>query len=101
MKPLRVYPQCPVPFNQLPRWLGDGRIKIHPLPCDITPGTRPIAITRSTARMLIEDFTRDGFSNHSGSGSTLWLIIEHCRITRTPYQITGSPGEFWYGQVHK
>lgn len=60
---------------------GDGRRRIlsdFPPP----PGTRPMNLRRSTARMIIENFLRTGESIHSAQGGTVWVIMEYCQLNK-------------------
>lgn len=70
---------------------GDGRIKLEPT--FTYPGTAPIAVTRAQARQTVERFKANGRSNHSGSGSTLWVVLQFCADTRTPFTLSAFPGE--------
>lgn len=55
---------------------GDGRMKVFPTN-DIRrmrPEAHPIGVTRSTARLMIDHFVKEGYSIHSPLGSTVWVI---------------------------
>lgn len=60
------------------------------------PGTRPAAVTRAQARLLCQNFDASGHSNHSGKGSTLWVVLEHCAEVDIPYNLRASPGMGYY-----
>lgn len=60
------------------------------------PGTRPAAVSRAQARLLCQNFDASGHSNHSGRGSTLWVILEHCAEVDIPYNLRALPGMGYY-----
>jgi len=68
---------------------GDGRLKLLPV-CVVTGNE--ISVRKSMAKRIIADFDEKGYSNHSGSGSLLWLIVAHCVINKIPYALTAVPG---------
>ena len=72
---------------------GDGRFMVQPTVH--LPGTYPIAVRRSTARLLIEAFNKSGGSNHSGQGATLWVLLQHLQDTKQPYVLRAQCGEFY------
>jgi hypothetical protein len=77
---------------------GDGRFKIA---CDkARPGTRPMKVTRATARRLFASFLECGESNHSGMGGLLWVITEQCDLHGVPYRVEGERG-FGYRVIRK
>mgnify|MGYP001588521713 CR=1 FL=1 len=82
------------------RFEGDGRIKIYPDPQYVRVGTHPISVTRATARNLSRQFDYHGRSNHSGLGSVLWVIIEHCKTNGIKHVLRGKKG-FGYEVVRK
>jgi len=60
------------------------------------PGTRPEAITRGQARLMCQNFDASGHSNHSGRGSTLWVVLEHCAEADIAYNLRAVPGIGYY-----
>ena len=74
------------------RFKGDGRKKVAPLFDFKKEGLKSIAVRKSTARQLCKNFDVCGHSTHSGQGSTVWVILEHCRENLIQYTITGEPG---------
>ena len=60
------------------------------------PGTQPTPVTRSQARLLCQNFDASGHSNHSGKGSTLWVILEHCAEVDIAYNLRAMPGMGYY-----
>ena len=65
------------------------------------PGTRPAPVTRAQARLLCQNFDASGHSNHSGKGSTLWVILEHCAEVDIPYNLRALTGLGYYGERAK
>jgi hypothetical protein len=65
------------------------------------PGTRPAAVTRAQARLLCQNFDASGHSNHSGRGSTLWVILEHCAQADISYNLRALPGLGYYVERSK
>lgn len=65
-------------------------------PSGAFPGTRPAAITRGQARLMCQNFDASGHSNHSGKGSTLWVILEHCAEVDIAYNLRAIPGLGYY-----
>jgi len=60
------------------------------------PGTRPAPISRAQARLMCQNFDASGHSNHSGQGSTLWVVLEHCAEADIPYNLHAVPGIGYY-----
>lgn len=60
------------------------------------PGTSPAPVTRAQARLLCQNFDACGHSNHSGQGTTLWVILEHCAATGIAYNLRALPGLGYY-----
>lgn len=60
------------------------------------PGTHPAPVTRAQARLMCQNFDASGHSNHSGKGSTLWVILEHCAEVDIPYNLRALPGLGYY-----
>ena len=60
------------------------------------PGTHPSPVTRAQARLLCQNFDASGHSNHSGRGSTPWVIPEHCAQADIPHTLRASPGLGYY-----
>lgn len=60
------------------------------------PGTRPEPITRALARLMCQNFDASGHSNHSGRGSTLWVVLEHCAEADIAYNLRAVPGIGYY-----
>jgi hypothetical protein len=81
-------------FRTSERFSGDEEETLQPL--SQFPGTRPAAVTRAQARLLCQNFDASGHSNHSGRGSTLWVILEHCAQADIPYNLRALPGLGYY-----
>ena len=81
-------------FRTSERFSGDETQTLQPL--SQFPGTRPVAVTRAQARLLCQNFDASGHSNHSGRGSTLWVILEHCAQADIPYNLRALPGMGYY-----
>lgn len=60
------------------------------------PGTRPAPVTCAQARLMCQNFDASGHSNHSGRGSTLWVILEHCAAVDIAYTLRALPGVGYY-----
>ena len=86
-------------FRTSERFSGDSAELLHPT--SQFPGTRPAPVTRSQARLLCQNFDASGHSNHSGRGSTLWVILEHCSDADIPYNIRALPGLGYYVERSK
>ena len=86
-------------FRTSERFSGDSAELLHPT--GQFPGTRPAPVTRSQARLLCQNFDASGHSNHSGRGSTLWVILEHCADADIPYNIRALPGLGYYVERSK
>lgn len=69
----------------------DGRRKIPPPPGAM--GACPMPIKALTCRYLIQEFEERGRSIHSGTGTTLWVILEHCRQNNIPFTLEARPGQ--------
>lgn len=65
-------------------------------PASPFPGTRPLAVSRAQARLICQNFDASGHSNHSGQGSTLWVVLEHCAETGIAYNLRAMPGVGYY-----
>ena len=76
------------------RFKGDDEETLQPL--SQFPGTRPAPVTRAQARLLCQNFDASGHSNHSGRGSTLWVILEHCAQADIAYNLRALPGMGYY-----
>jgi hypothetical protein len=66
------------------------------LPASQFPGTSPAPITRDQARLMCRNFDASGHSNHSGKGSTLWVVLEHCAEADIAYNLRAMPGIGYY-----
>jgi len=67
---------------------GDGRTKTFPPTESVDlPGT-PIPVTFSSARALLDKFTRLGSSTHSGQGNLVWVPVLWCRTHKCRYSVT-------------
>ncbi len=60
------------------------------------PGTQPAPVSRAQARLMCQNFDASGHSNHSGRGSTLWVILEHCAEADIAYNLRAMPGVGYY-----
>ncbi len=82
------------PFHTSGRFDGphDDRIE----PTSAYPGTQPAPVSRAQARLMCQNFDASGHSNHSGRGSTLWVILEHCAETDVAYNLRAMPGVGYY-----
>ncbi len=65
-------------------------------PTSAYPGTHPTAVSRAQARLMCQNFEASGHSNHSGRGSTLWVILEHCAQADIGYNLRAMPGVGYY-----
>ena len=81
------------------RFSGDAAEVVHP--AGQFPGTRPAPVTRAQARLMCQNFDASGHSNHSGRGSTLWVILEHCAEADIPYNLRAMPGLGYYVERSK
>ena len=81
-------------FRTSERFSGDEGETLQPT--SQFPGTRPQAVTRAQARLLCQNFDASGHSNHSGRGSTLWVILEHCAHADIAYNLRALPGLGYY-----
>ena len=86
-------------FRTSDRFLGDAGERVSP--SSVYPGTRPASVTRLQARLLCQNFDASGHSNHSGQGTTLWVILEHCAQADIPYTLRASPGLGYYVERSK
>ena len=86
-------------FRTSARFLGDGDEAVEP--AGQFPGTRPGPLTRAQARLLCQNFDASGHSNHSGQGTTLWVILEHCAAANIPYNLRALPGLGYYVERSK
>lgn len=86
-------------FRTSDRFQGDDSETIQP--SVNFPGTRPMPVTRMQARLLCQNFDASGHSNHSGRGSTLWVILEHCAEADIPYNLRALPGLGYYVERSK
>lgn len=82
------------PFHSSARFDGpdDGRLE----PSSAYPGTHPAPVSRAQARLMCQNFDASGHSNHSGRGSTLWVILEHCAEVDIAYNLRAMPGVGYY-----
>jgi hypothetical protein len=53
-------------------------------------------VTRAQARLMCQNFDASGYSNHSGRGTTLWVILEHCAEADIAYNLRALPGVGYY-----
>jgi hypothetical protein len=75
------------------RFDGDGRETVGPRGAQhVLDGTSPLRVRRATARMIIGAFEKAGLSYHSGSGGTLWIILEHCATNSIGVSVEGKVG---------
>lgn len=65
-------------------------------PTGAFPGTHPLPLSRAQARLICQNFDASGHSNHSGQGSTLWVVLEHCAETGIAYNLHAMPGVGYY-----
>ena len=86
-------------FRTSDRFQGDGDERLSPV--GQYPGTRPASVTRTQARLMCQNFDASGHSNHSGHGTTLWVILEHCAQADIPYTLRASPGLGYYVERSK
>ena len=86
-------------FRTSERFVGDDQETLQPT--SQFPGTRPMAVTRAQARLLCQNFDASGHSNHSGRGSTLWVILEHCAQADISYNLRALPGLGYYVERSK
>lgn len=86
-------------FRTSDRFMGDDGERVSP--ASVYPGTRPASVTRAQARLLCQNFDASGHSNHSGQGTTLWVILEHCAQADIPYTLRASPGLGYYVERSK
>lgn len=68
----------------------DGRLMV--VPKIKLPNTWPTAVTNGQARRMIDAFNESGQSNHSGSASTLWVILWWCHVHGIAYNLNAMPG---------
>ena len=86
-------------FRTSERFIGDGAEVVQPT--GQFPGTRSLPVTRAQARLLCQNFDASGHSNHSGQGTTLWVILEHCAGANIPYNLRALPGLGYYVERSK
>jgi hypothetical protein len=77
-------------FRTSGRFEGNDDARVEP--SGAFPGTQPAAITCRQARLMCQNFDASGHSNHSGKGSTLWVILEHCAEVDIAYNLRVMPG---------
>ena len=65
-------------------------------PTSAYPGTQPAPVSCAQARLMCQNFDASGHSNHSGRGSTLWVILEHCAEIAIAYNLRAMPGVGYY-----
>jgi hypothetical protein len=82
------------PFHTSGRFDGPDDEPIAP--ASAYPGTRPAPVTRAQARLMCQNFDASGHSNHSGRGTTLWVILEHCAEADIAYNLRALPGVGYY-----
>lgn len=98
-KPLETTQDSAVRLRTSGRFVGDVAEMVHP--AGQFPGTRPAPVTRAQARLMCQNFDARGHSNHSGQGTTLWVILEHCAEADIPYNLRASPGVGYYVERSK
>ncbi len=86
-------------FRTSERFIGDSAEMVQP--AGFFPGTRPSPVTRAQARVLCQNFDASGHSNHSGQGTTLWVILEHCAGADIAYNLHALPGLGYYVERYK
>jgi hypothetical protein len=59
----------------------------------ILRNTSPAVIQVARARELVNMFMQSKVSEHSGRGSTLWVLVEYCKHNKIDYCLTGTPSE--------
>jgi hypothetical protein len=82
------------PLRTAARFEGPDNEVLEPL--GQFPGTHPEAVTRAQARRICQNFDASGHSNHSGRGSTLWVVLEHCAESDVAYNLRAMPGVGYY-----
>jgi hypothetical protein len=82
------------PFHTSERFEGPQSERIEPTTA--YPGTQPAPVSRAQARLMCQNFDASGHSNHSGRGSTLWVILEHCAQADIAYNLRAMPGVGYY-----
>lgn len=82
------------PFHSSARFDGPDDERVEP--SSAYPGTRPAPVSRGQARLMCQNFDASGHSNHSGRGSTLWVILEHCAEVDIAYNLRAMPGVGYY-----
>lgn len=82
------------PFRTSGRFEGPDDERLEP--SSAYPGTRPAPVTCAQARLMCQNFDASGHSNHSGRGSTLWIILEHCAEVDIAYNLRALPGVGYY-----
>ena len=87
-------PEAEPAFRSSARFEGGDDELIEP--ATQFPGTHPVPVTRAQARLLCQNFDASGHSNHSGKGSTLWVILEHCAEVDIAYNLRALPGLGYY-----
>lgn len=86
-------------FRTSGRFVGDAAELLQP--SGQFPGTRPAPVTRAQARLMCQNFDASGHSNHSGQGTTLWVILEHCADADIAYNLRALPGLGYYVERSK
>lgn len=77
----------------LPPFLcGDGRHKVEALDITQALGIRSLGVTKAQGRRLVQMFIKNGASNHSSFGGTLWVILSYCAEKKIPVTIEAHPG---------
>jgi len=82
------------PFHTSVRFEGPDDERVEPT--SAYPGTQPAPVSRAQARLMCQNFDASGHSNHSGRGSTLWVILEHCAEADIAYNLRAMPGVGYY-----
>ncbi len=82
------------PFHSSVRFDGPDDERLEPT--SAYPGTQPAPVSRAQARLMCQNFDASGHSNHSGRGSTLWVILEHCAEADIAYNLRAMPGVGYY-----
>lgn len=76
---------------------GDGRFVKEPMLR--LPGTNPDSVTNANARHVIDALLTRGHTNHSGLGSTLWVVLVWCQLHDKAYTLRAEPGLGYYVEL--
>ncbi len=67
---------------------GDGNKMVEPSDCELNfVGYSPIKLSKSLCRQLIIIFMTRGYTSHSVSMSTAWVVLEYCRTKNIGYEL--------------